>query len=155
MSEHIWQQEIGLFIMLDSSEIIRTSFLIEENLYASGQFFVKFSFSSDSLLNSADAVNLRERQRVLASGIVTPCSPMKVSRRFIGTCRLHLHDWRISQTRNQQACWFLLGLLFDPVDRNDMFLRNVGLTFNGLHGITSQKTELLKFFIGHVFTKVP
>jgi hypothetical protein len=37
---------------------------------------------------------------------------------------------------------FLPGLLFNPTDRGDMFLRNVSWLFNGLHGVTSQKTEL-------------
>jgi hypothetical protein len=35
----------------------------------------------------------------------------------------------------------LLGLLFDLEGGDDMFLRNVRLTFNGLHDIMSQKTE--------------
>jgi hypothetical protein len=33
---------------------------------------------------------------------ITPCSPFKVSRRFGGTCRLHLQRRRISQARNFQ-----------------------------------------------------
>jgi hypothetical protein len=37
---------------------------------------------------------------------------------------------------------FLLGLFFDPEDGGDMFPQNVYLTFNGLHGIVSQKREL-------------
>jgi hypothetical protein len=32
---------------------------------------------------------------------ITPCNPMKVNRRFEGTCRLHLQDRRISQARKQ------------------------------------------------------
>jgi hypothetical protein len=32
---------------------------------------------------------------------ITPCSPLKVSRRFGGTCRLHLQGLRISQVKNQ------------------------------------------------------
>jgi hypothetical protein len=50
MSGHtsVWQQEIGLFITVDSSEIVRTSVLIEENLYAS----VQFSLNSRSVLIS-------------------------------------------------------------------------------------------------------
>jgi hypothetical protein len=36
----------------------------------------------------------------------------------------------------------MLGLFFDPEDGGDMFLRNVGLTFNGLHGVIYQKTVL-------------
>jgi hypothetical protein len=34
------------------------------------------------------------------------------------------------------------GLFFDPDDSDDMFLRNVRLTFNGLHGVISQKIQL-------------
>jgi hypothetical protein len=91
---------------------------------------------------------------------ITPCSPLKVNRRFGGTHRLHLHGWRVRQARNHQEAsllpWltifrrnpsppssglknkprkqtcrlnhdgFLLGLLFSPEDRSDIFLRNVG-----------------------------
>jgi hypothetical protein len=34
---------------------------------------------------------------------ITPCSPLKVNRRFGGTCRPHLHGRRICQARNQGA----------------------------------------------------
>jgi hypothetical protein len=37
---------------------------------------------------------------------------------------------------------FSLGLFLDSEDLGDMFLQNVGC-LNGLHGIISQKTELL------------
>jgi hypothetical protein len=70
-------------------------------------------------------------------------------------CRLQLHDWRIRQVRNQKLAVFLYGLLFVSGDGSDMFLRNVRLTFNELHGVISQKTELLKFLIGQVIMKVP
>jgi hypothetical protein len=43
----------------------------------------------------------------------TPCSPLKINRRFGGTCRLF-------------HAGFLLGLFFDPEDEGDVFLRNVG-----------------------------
>jgi hypothetical protein len=36
----------------------------------------------------------------------------------------------------------LLGLFFNPEDGGDMIPQNVYLTFNGLHGIVSQKTGL-------------
>jgi hypothetical protein len=42
--------------------------------------------------------------RVMKSSIfwyITPCSPLKVNRRFGGTCRLHLHGPKISQARNK------------------------------------------------------
>jgi hypothetical protein len=42
---------------------------------------------------------------------------------------------------------FLLGLFFDPEDGGDMFLRNVGLTFNGLHGVMNNHScENLKSY---------
>jgi hypothetical protein len=64
-------------------------------------------------------------------------SPLKVSRCFWGTCCLHFQGRRIGQARNQHEaggkppCHLLhtislLGLFFDPEDRGDMFLRNVG-----------------------------
>jgi hypothetical protein len=65
---------------------------------------------------------------------ITPRSPLKVYRGFGGICRLHLQGRRIRQARNRRALAFhllhariLLGLFFfDPEDRGDMFLRNVG-----------------------------
>jgi hypothetical protein len=60
---------------------------------------------------------------------ITPCSPLKVNRRFGGTYRLYLLGRRINQARNQreagskQRAVSLLGLFFD---RSDVFLRNVG-----------------------------
>jgi hypothetical protein len=33
---------------------------------------------------------------------ITPCSPLKVNRRFGGRCRLHLHSLRMSQAINQR-----------------------------------------------------
>jgi hypothetical protein len=36
---------------------------------------------------------------------ITPCSPLKVNRRFGGTCRIHLQGRRINQARNQhESC---------------------------------------------------
>jgi hypothetical protein len=58
---------------------------------------------------------------------ITQCSPLKVHRRFGGTCHLHLQGQIISQARYQVvACFhagFLHGLFFDPEDGGDMFLR--------------------------------
>jgi hypothetical protein len=34
---------------------------------------------------------------------IMPCSPLKLNRRFGGTCRLHLQDLIISQARNQRG----------------------------------------------------
>jgi hypothetical protein len=53
---------------------------------------------------------------------ITPCSPLKVNRRFGGTYLLHLHG----SVFHLLTRWFLLGLFFDPKDGGDMFLRKVG-----------------------------
>jgi hypothetical protein len=52
----------------------------------------------------------------------TPCSPLKVKRRFGGICCLHLQCRRISHARNKQS----YGLILDPEDGGNMFIRNVG-----------------------------
>jgi hypothetical protein len=78
---------------------------------------------------------------------IKPCRPLKANRRI---CHLHLQGQKISQARNQRKtgsnlCWFLLGLSFDPED-GDMFFPKRRLTFNGLHGVISQKTEFFFCF---------
>jgi hypothetical protein len=51
---------------------------------------------------------------------ITPCSALKVIRRFGGSYRLRLQGRRISRARNQrESRWqpeLLLGLFFDPAD---------------------------------------
>jgi hypothetical protein len=50
---------------------------------------------------------------------ITLCSPLKVNRRFGGTCRLHLQGLRLNEARHQAllvTCFqagFLLGLFFE------------------------------------------
>jgi hypothetical protein len=76
----------------------------------------------------------------------TSCSPLKVNRRFGGTYRLHLQSRIISRARyRRKSRWqaeicfragFLFGLFFDTEDGGGR------LTFNGLHGVISQKIEL-------------
>jgi hypothetical protein len=39
---------------------------------------------------------------------ISSCSPLKVSRHFRETCRLHLQGWRISQARNQHQAGVLI-----------------------------------------------
>jgi hypothetical protein len=62
---------------------------------------------------------------------ITLCSPLKINRRFGGTCHFHFQDPRISQANTimKQAAvlsGLLLGLFFDLEGGGDMFLRNVG-----------------------------
>jgi hypothetical protein len=63
-------------------------------------------------------------------GDITPGSPLKFKRLFVGTCRFHLRGRRVSEgkTHLNATCFtfgFLLGLFFDTEDRSDIFLRNV------------------------------
>jgi hypothetical protein len=71
-----------------------------------------------------------------------PFSPLKVNRRFGGTCRLHL-EGRISQGRNQHRAGIkqLLGLFLDPEDGGDVSPTRL-LTFNELHVVISRKAEI-------------
>jgi hypothetical protein len=83
---------------------------------------------------------------------ISPCSPLKVNRLFGGKYWLHLQDRRISKGRNRTkqtgcACYmlhygFLPGLLFEPEDGGDMFVRNVTWLYSGLRGVKSQTIEL-------------
>jgi hypothetical protein len=57
---------------------------------------------------------------------ITPCSPLKVNRRFGGTCRLHFQGRSISQARNQREAGHKQSLFFDPEGGGEMFLGNVG-----------------------------
>jgi hypothetical protein len=62
----------------------------------------------------------------------TPCSPLKVNRRFGGRYRLNFYGRRICQAsmrvggKQNGEDGLLLGLCLDPEDGGDMFLRNVG-----------------------------
>jgi hypothetical protein len=79
---------------------------------------------------------------------ITPCSPLKVNRRFGGTVRIHLQH--ISGGEHSKLC---LPLAFTLVsfsanssnseNESDMFLRNVGLLPNGLQSNISQIIEFL------------
>jgi hypothetical protein len=75
-------------------------------------------------------------------------SPLKVSWRFGGTCRLHVHGRRVSPARNQHEenrnqCW--RWKQHGPPKH--------WLNFNGPHGVISRKTEL--FFTIVVRTSDP
>jgi ferredoxin-thioredoxin reductase catalytic subunit len=78
---------------------------------------------------------------------ITPCSLLKINRRFGGTC-LHLQGRRISHARNQResrwqiSCWFLASLILRPRRWVQHVPPKRRLTFNVLHGVTSQKMHL-------------
>jgi hypothetical protein len=78
---------------------------------------------------------------------ITPCSPLKVNQRFEGTCRLHLQGPRISRTRNQRGSnllsrWFIARFILRPWKWRRRVSPKRRFTFNGLHGILSQKIQL-------------
>jgi hypothetical protein len=78
---------------------------------------------------------------------ITPCSPLKVNRRFGGTYRLHLQGRKISRARNQreirwQAEALLARLIFRPWRWRGRIPLERRLTFDGLHGVISQKMAL-------------
>jgi hypothetical protein len=75
---------------------------------------------------------------------ITPCNPLKISRRLGGTYRLHL------QGRISRAChlsrWYLARLI-QPWRWIDVPPKH-RLSFNGLHGVISQKTVIFKVSTG-------
>jgi hypothetical protein len=77
---------------------------------------------------------------------ITSCSLLKVNRRFGGACRLHLQGRRIRQARACLPPAFTL-ILACLILRNWKWRRHAPpkrrLTFNRLHGVISQKIELL------------
>jgi hypothetical protein len=84
---------------------------------------------------------------------ITPCSPMKLNRRFGGTYCLHLQGGRIIQARNgiKQAVRrdLLVSSLVYPstLKKRQYSPPKRRLTFTGLHGGISQKIELLKMTV--------
>jgi hypothetical protein len=80
---------------------------------------------------------------------MTPCSLLKVNRRFGGTYRLHLQGRRIRRASNQRESrrqaeqgWFLARLILRPWRWRQYVTPKRRLTFTGLHGVISQKIVL-------------
>jgi hypothetical protein len=81
------------------------------------------------------------------------CSSKK-SRCFEGIYRHHIQDGRLTEARNEfsllyTSAGFLLGLIFDPEDEEDMFLRNVAFPPNGM-ALQSRRSDSSTYRI--VFT---
>jgi hypothetical protein len=55
----------------------------------------------------------------------TSCSPLKLNRRFGGTCLLNVQVRRMAQEESDKQS-HPLGLFFDLEDVGDMFHRNIG-----------------------------
>jgi hypothetical protein len=76
---------------------------------------------------------------------IMPCSPLKVNRRFRGTCHFQLQDRRISKARNHHeagskhsSCLaYSSTMKMEPICSSES-----SVDFNGLHGVISQKIEL-------------
>jgi hypothetical protein len=67
---------------------------------------------------------------------ITPCSPLKIDRRFRGTYGLHVQIRRIR--------WFLVWLIFWRCRRRRCVPPKRLATLNGLHGVISQNTLLFR-----------
>jgi hypothetical protein len=84
---------------------------------------------------------------------ITPCSPLKVNRSFRGKCRFHFQNR--SQARNERErrwkiellCWFLAWFILRPWRWRRLFPPKRRLSFNGLHGVVSQKIKLFRYVI--------
>jgi hypothetical protein len=76
---------------------------------------------------------------------ITPCSPLKVNRRFGETCHV------FSSAYHLLSGWFLAWLMFQPRRWRQHVPPKRRLTFSGLHGAKSQKIE---FFIVIIVLKL-
>jgi hypothetical protein len=89
-------------------------------------------------LNFIEVSNKSQKSAVFWD--ITPCSLLKVNRRFVGTYRLHLQGSRTSLSRNQRdngwqaqfSHWF-----FGPLKWRRYVPAKCLLNFNGLHGVIS------------------
>jgi hypothetical protein len=114
-----WLREWIVFphycIQFQSRSSNQTQLLKLECMYSLGFWMLEFGSLCCSLLI---IITLQSTKSSIFWDI-TPCSPLKLNRRFGGTCCFHLQCRRISQARNQREG-------SDPEDQSNMFLRNVG-----------------------------
>jgi hypothetical protein len=86
----------------------------------------KFRAVGGSRLRFNRSINLNLKLKSTIFWDITPCNPLKLSRRFGGTYRLHLHPSK--KPALLVTCFhavFFLGLFFDTEDGGDIFLRNI------------------------------
>jgi hypothetical protein len=80
---------------------------------------------------------------------ITPCSPLKINRRFGVTCRLLQCESRLQAEllccTHLLSRWFLVWLIFRTWRRRRLVPAERPLTFSGPHGVLSYGTELLSF----------
>jgi hypothetical protein len=81
---------------------------------------------------------------------IMPCSPLKVSRRFGGICRLYVQGQRKSWARNLLSRWFFVWLFLWLWRWRRRILPKRRLTYNGLHGIISQTIIPFKLFFYYI-----
>jgi hypothetical protein len=90
---------------------------------------MKMNFLVQTLLYLGFGVLTAVVMKSLIFWDTTPCSPLKVHRRFGGTYYLHLHCRKYDKQETsvkpggKQSLCFHMGFCFDP---EDIFLRNVG-----------------------------
>jgi hypothetical protein len=87
---------------------------------------------------------------------ITPCSQLKVNRRFGGIYRLHIQSRRICPARNQRGSRWpqagsLLGLFFKFEDGGDISPRGVGrLSMGYIELLTEFISDLFLFIHSHL-----
>jgi hypothetical protein len=85
---------------------------------------------------------------------ITPCSALKVNRRFGGTCRLHFQGRRIGRVRNQrgskwQASTLKMGLIC-PTETSADFQRTTRRYIPGDNTLHNHRCESLKSYITNI-----
>jgi hypothetical protein len=132
-----------VIIKLKLSQCLRTTIII----FGSTQRWVVTS------MNQLYTWEMKEHKLEVKSTVfwdIKPCGPLKVNRCFGGTYRLHFQGRRMNRARNQRETrWqaefsrsFLARLILRPWRWRRYIPPKRLLTFNGLHGVISQKTVL-------------
>jgi hypothetical protein len=109
-------------------------------------FLCMFDFIWQCQLSGLKRICITEAcsYKVLSYGI-TQCSPLKVSRRLWGTCRFRLQQREAGSKQSKLATalrWFLSWRILLPWGWRRYVPPKRRLTFNGLHGVISQKIQV-------------